>query len=103
MQRWEAECASRLPALCDGRVGLSCGVNDTVIENGAVRVRPEESCLNVWGALHRAFFPLVSDAEDRRDVLSSDGAHPRSSGYTKIAQIVLSSPSWWFHRPDFGN
>jgi lysophospholipase L1-like esterase len=47
------------------------------------------------------FSQLVSDAEYRRDVLSSDGAHPRSGGYIKMAQIVLSSPpSWWFHTPD---
>ena len=146
LQRWEAECASRLPALCDGRVVLSCGVNDTVIENGALRVPPEESCRNVRAILRGArkykilmlgpppvaeedqnerisslsqayaqearalgvpfielFSPLVSDAEYRRDVLSSDGAHPRRGGYIKIAQIVLSSPSWWFYAPDFGD
>lgn len=47
LQRWEAECTLRLPDACDGRIVLSCGVNDTVIENGSVRVRPEESCANV--------------------------------------------------------
>ena len=30
--------ALRLPGFCDGRIVLSCGVNDTAIENGRVRV-----------------------------------------------------------------
>ncbi|MDG4867028.1 GDSL-type esterase/lipase family protein [Guyparkeria sp. 1SP6A2] len=45
--RWETECSLRLPEACDGRVVFSCGVNDTAIENGSVRVPPEESCANI--------------------------------------------------------
>ena len=140
LRRWEAECSLRLPEACDGRVVLSCGVNDTVIENGTVRVSPEGSRANVHEILHVAkkykilmlgpppvgedeqnerimflsqafaqeakalsvpyidlFSPLASDAAYKREVSSNDGSHPRSNGYTKIAQIVLSSPSWWFH------
>ena len=52
--RWEHECALRLPSTCDGRVVLSCGVNDTVIEAGAVRVRPEQSCANLREILRGA-------------------------------------------------
>ena len=142
LQRWETECPIRLPEACDGRVVLSCGVNDTVIENGSVRVRPEESCANVREILRGAkrykilmlgpppvgegeqnerimalsqafakeakalgvpyidlFSPLASDAAYKREVSSNDGSHPRSGGYTKMAHIVLSSPSWWFYAP----
>lgn len=45
--RWETECGLRLPDSCDGRVVLSCGVNDTVIENGSIRVPLEESLNNI--------------------------------------------------------
>ena len=49
--RWESECTLRLPGLCDGRIVLSCGVNDTVIENGKMRVDFAESCANVRAIL----------------------------------------------------
>ena len=140
--RWEMECSLRLPESCDGRIVLSCGVNDTVIENGAVRVQPEESCANVREILGGAkkyrilmlgpppvgedehnerimalsqtyaqeahalgvpyidlFSPLVSDAAYQREVSNNDGSHPSSGGYTKMADIVSSSGSWWFHTP----
>lgn len=54
LQRWEVECSLRLPDACDGRIVLSCGVNDTVIEDGSVRVRREESCANVREILRGA-------------------------------------------------
>lgn len=142
LQRWKAECSLRLPDGCDGRVVLSCGVNDTVFENGIVRVHPDESCANVRELLRGSkkykmlmlgpppvnenrqnerimalsqafakeaglfgvpyidlFTPLVSDAGYRQEVTGNDGSHPQSTGYAKIAQIVISSPSWWFHTP----
>lgn len=49
--RWESECTLRLPDACDGRIVLSCGVNDTVIENGKMRVDSAESCENVRAIL----------------------------------------------------
>ena len=140
LQRWESECFLRLPAGCDNRVVLSCGVNDSMIENGALRVAPQHSRANVRailraasqykllmvgpppmleeaenqriGALSRAFAEeaaalgvpfielfsaLVADAAYKQEVAGNDGAHPRSGGYTKIANIVASSPHWWFH------
>jgi acyl-CoA thioesterase I len=54
LQRWEHECALRLPDFCDGRVVLSCGVNDMVIENDQLRVTPEDSCQNVRKILRLA-------------------------------------------------
>ena len=52
--RWESECTLRLPDFCDGRIVLSCGVNDTVIENGKMRVNFAESCANVQAILRGA-------------------------------------------------
>lgn len=143
LRRWAHECAIRLPDSCDGRVVLSCGVNDTVIEGGRPRVRPEESCANVSEILRGAknrykvlmvgpppvnddeqnarvqaialafsreaealgvpyidlFSSLAADGAYKREVSNNDGAHPKSDGYTKMAQIVASSPGWWFHAP----
>lgn len=42
--RWRAEAALRIPLSSDCRMVLSFGANDTTIEDGAVRVRPERSC-----------------------------------------------------------
>ena len=52
--RWESECTLRLPDFCDGRIVLSCGVNDTTIENGKTRVNSAESCANVRAILRGA-------------------------------------------------
>ena len=52
--RWEKECSLRLSNLCDGRIVISCGVNDTVIENGRLRVRFEESVKNIRKILEGA-------------------------------------------------
>ena len=49
--RWESECGLRLPGFCDGRIVFSCGVNDTSIENGKMRVDSVESCANVRAIL----------------------------------------------------
>ncbi|WP_319381833.1 GDSL-type esterase/lipase family protein [Thiomicrorhabdus sp.] len=45
--RWQSEVALRLPGEVDGRIVLSCGVNDTVIERGIPRVPLMESIENV--------------------------------------------------------
>ena len=138
--RWESECTLRLPDACDGRIVLSCGVNDTVIENGKMRVDFAESCENVRAILRGAkrytvimvgpppvlddeqnerieslslafaretkalgvpyidlFFALCADDAYRREVSQSDGAHPRSGGYSKMARIIGASPNWWLH------
>ncbi|HEY0635292.1 MAG TPA: GDSL-type esterase/lipase family protein [Gammaproteobacteria bacterium] len=142
LQRWAYECAQRLPDSCDGRVVLSCGVNDTVIEAGALRVAIAESCQNVQEILQRAgkykllmvgpppvdddeqnqrilalsqayaglaqglgvpfielYSQLVADPHYRSEVASNDGAHPRSRGYTRMAEIIGASPHWWFPHP----
>ncbi len=141
--RWQTECSQRLPAGCDGRIVLSCGVNDTVLENGALRVPATESCRNVREilqgsddytllmvgpppvddeaqnrrilALSQAYAEearslgvpfielyagLINDVAYMREVASNDGAHPRSRGYSKMAEIIVSSPHWWFPQLD---
>ena len=52
--RWEHECDLRLPPSCDCRIVVSCGINDTVIEDGQLRVAPEASCINLQKILARA-------------------------------------------------
>ena len=138
--RWQHECALRLPAGIDGRVVLSCGVNDTVIEAGATRLTLDESFRSVREILLHAaatyktimvgpppvnddaqnqrikiisemfaresqtlgvpfieiFSHLVGDMRYRREIEDSDGAHPRSGGYTRIAQLIGESSAWWF-------
>lgn len=54
LQRWEHECDVRLPDSCDGRVVLSCGVNDMVIEDAQHRVLAQESCSNIRQILLQA-------------------------------------------------
>jgi acyl-CoA thioesterase-1 len=140
LMRWENEVAHRLPDTCDGRVVVSCGVNDTVVEDGKVRIRPEESCANLRAIIDGArkhkvilvgpppvdddqqnerirslsdafareagrlgvpfielFSALAADNAYIQEISSGDGAHPGSKGYTTIAAIISSSPSWWFH------
>ncbi len=138
-QRWQRECALRLPAGCDGRVVISCGVNDTVLEAGFPRVDLEQSRINIRAILDAAgdrkmllvgpppvddleqnrrivdlsrtfaretkrlgigyielFSTLAADSDYLRELSENDGAHPRATGYAKIAQIVASSKYWWF-------
>jgi lysophospholipase L1-like esterase len=51
LNRWERECAARLPDGCDGRIVFSFGVNDTTIEDGRLCVETEESCANLHAML----------------------------------------------------
>ncbi len=52
--RWKNECIHRLPSFCDGRIVLSCGINDTSLDNGQVRIKLDESCSNVRAILDEA-------------------------------------------------
>jgi len=46
-RRLEAECLPRLPSDCDGRIVLSCGVNDTTWEAGVTRLSLDEARTNL--------------------------------------------------------
>jgi acyl-CoA thioesterase-1 len=42
------------------------------------------------------FTPLFADEAYRTEVAANDGAHPRSAGYVRMAEIVRASEDWWF-------
>lgn len=139
LRRWERECRPRLPDFCDGRIVVSCGVNDATVEDGTPRVAFEDSCANIRNILRGArayplllvgppaiddeeqnagiehlsrayaeiaasmnvpyieLFPqLENDASYRAEIAGYDGAHPRSTGYGRLAALVGSSVHWWF-------
>lgn len=54
LARWAGECGPRLPAGCDGRLVVSCGVNDATEEDGATRVPRERSAGNLAALLDGA-------------------------------------------------
>lgn len=100
LQRWETECALRLPDACDGRIVLSCGVNDTVIENGSVRVHPDESCANVREILRGAKKykilmlgpPPVDEDEQNERIASLSQAYAQEAKALGVPYIDLFSP-----------
>lgn len=53
-RRWSQECTLRFTHTSDNRIVLSCGVNDTVIENGKQRVTTEETLENITKILCEA-------------------------------------------------
>ena len=97
--RWESECTLRLPDFCDGRIVLSCGVNDTVIENGKMRVNFAESCANVRAILHGAKQytvlmvgpPPVIDDEQNERIESLSLAFAREAKALGVPYIDLFS------------
>jgi acyl-CoA thioesterase-1 len=52
--RWREECHRRLPSTCDGRIVISTGANDTSLDGGRPRVKPEESIANIQRLLSEA-------------------------------------------------
>jgi hypothetical protein len=42
---------------------------------------------------------LISDEAYKREISENDGAHPKRKCYSKIANIIGSSPSWWINDP----
>lgn len=59
LRRWEAECRPRLPACCEGRVVVSCGVNDAAMEDGRTRVDFDDSCANIRAILDGCVYPSI--------------------------------------------
>ena len=97
--RWESECTLRLPGFCDGRIVLSCGVNDTAIENGKMRVDFAESCANVRAILRGAKQytvlmvgpPPVLDDEQNERIESLSLAFARETKALGVPYIDLFS------------
>jgi len=49
------------------------------------------------GVPYLALFPLVvNNPQWLEEVRSNDGAHPRASGYVRLADIIAASDAWWF-------
>ncbi len=77
--RWQQECAARLPAGVERYTVFSFGINDTVIENGTLRVSTAKSVENFRtvisqaAALYRTLVvgpPPVADAEHNQRIAS---------------------------------
>jgi lysophospholipase L1-like esterase len=77
LSRWQGECGQRLRDADDLRVVFSFGVNDTTVEDGAVRVDQGMTELNLqvmldqaltggWSALVVGMPPIADAAHDRR-------------------------------------
>ncbi|MCK0092159.1 G-D-S-L family lipolytic protein [Rhodococcus sp. HNM0563] len=52
--RWQGEALARFPRECDNRVIVLFGVNDTTLQDGALRVEPAESESNLAAILDDA-------------------------------------------------
>ncbi|MEM7532939.1 MAG: GDSL-type esterase/lipase family protein [Chloroflexota bacterium] len=86
LNRWACECSRRLPTGCDGRIVLSCGVNDTTIEHGQIRVPFEESCANVYQILHDAkAYQVMMVGPPPMDEAQNERLRTLSSAYANIA------------------
>ncbi len=93
-RRWLGECAPRLPAATDNYVLFSFGLNDVTL------LRLSDGMAEVTAGLgvpYLALFPhFVNDAQWLDEVRQNDGAHPRATGYAKIAALIEAWPQWWF-------
>lgn len=100
LQRLEVECSLRLPEPFDCRVVLSFGVNDTVIENGSVRVPYEESRANLRELLIKAKKykiillgpPPVGDVEQNERILALSHAFAEEAAALGVPYVDLFSP-----------
>ncbi len=98
--RWQQECALRLPQTCDGRIVLSCGVNDAFMEDGELPISPEESIANVRAILHgakayRVFMvgpPPVDDDEQNERIATLSAGYAREAAALEIPYVDLLSP-----------
>lgn len=100
LRRLEAECAARLPADRDGRIVLSCGVNDTTWEEGATRVPVEESLANLdamlaFASRHACLLvgpPPVDDDEHNRRIAVLSDAFAEVASRRGIPFVELFAP-----------
>lgn len=139
-KRWKDESYRRFFAEADNRLVFSFGVNDTIIEEGKLRVKTEQSIQNTYDIISAAsktypvimigpppiddpiqnpriktlddgfqsicrelstpylsiFDSLIKEPVWINEVASNDGAHPRASGYTCLAQLIQKWDEWWF-------
>ncbi|WP_068026687.1 GDSL-type esterase/lipase family protein [Nocardia mexicana] len=108
-ERWEDECALRLPAEADGRVVFSFGVNDTMSEDGRAWVATEQSVANLaamlrrtrelgWPTLMVAPPPVDDDEHNSRteklDAEFSDVCDAEGVSYVRVHQPLRHSGTW---------
>jgi lysophospholipase L1-like esterase len=100
LARWETECGLRLPSSCDGRVVLSWGVNDTVVEHGVWRAPLEKSVATLRHILKHSIKytvllvgppPVEEEAHNERILLLSQ-AYAHEAKALGIPYIELFSP-----------
>jgi len=98
--RWESECGPRLPSSCDSRVVISCGVNDTVVENGTLRVLFDESVAAVGKVLRGAMKykllmvgpPPVADEAQNERIMALSRGYCRNAEALGIPYVELFLP-----------
>lgn len=104
--RWRAEAERRLPAGIDGRLVLSFGVNDCLIEDGHPRVPAVDSVANLDAILARSPWPVlvvgpppIADeaTNDRIEALSAamaDGCAARGVACLEVASTLMRDRRW---------
>ncbi|MFD9126697.1 GDSL-type esterase/lipase family protein [Kitasatospora sp. NPDC059571] len=116
-ERWEDECARRLPDGTERRVVLCFGVNDTVHEDGRPRVAPDASAANLARILDRAagrgwttLFvgppPVADPAHNERTALLDEryAALCRDAGVPHVAvHHALRASTAWMHEVRTGD
>lgn len=108
LARWERECEVRFRFDCAKYVVFSFGTNDTKIENGELRIEPEESIANFREVLTRAsalfqarvISPVpVGDAAQNERISALCLAFAREAQalgipYLAVAQSLMSDAHW---------
>ncbi|UFS94492.1 GDSL-type esterase/lipase family protein [Nocardia huaxiensis] len=107
--RWEAECTPRLPAGVDGRIVISTGVNDTMIENDRPRVESDQSVANLaaildgtrdkgWTTLVVSPPPNIHDDHNKRiaelDRRFADCCESAGVPYVRAHQALRENTTW---------
>jgi len=102
-----SECTLRLPSSCDGRIVLSCGVNDTTVEAGRPRLELDESLASLRAMLD-AFAdrpllligppPIDDDAQNQRIAALSRAfaaeADGRGVGFVSLFEALAADRSY---------
>ncbi|PLA74456.1 lipase [Hydrogenovibrio sp. SC-1] len=96
LQRW-SEISQRQQADCDNRIVLSCGVNDTVFEDGKLRVDFETSIQNIQKML-----VLMQDSPDPEGTKGLVIGPPPVNDDTQNQRIQTLSKSMQFEAEQAG-
>ena len=88
LDRWKNECSYRLPDSCDGRIVISCGINDTVILNGSSRIAPKVSVGNLRSIISNSgsYKVIVVGPPPVVDIEHNKRIESLSNDYRRLAQ-----------------